>query len=232
MNTLNTTIIATHASGIVTTQSDNSTQGTGPMLSLMTDTKACALLTQAGDRYIRKNWRNPARAFAVNIPSDAWAPLATVPEAFRGLLDTVLVNAAETIIKRYVENYTLPPTHIPAALFTADAIMLEAAGNNSTSYTREELTAAWEASATRKEFISRPQYASSKEYRTTVSWFADLIKKLAGRTAGYTPEELDIMVAKLNESDHETEFGQYVVRRVEALRNRKAPDSAINMNLL
>lgn len=229
---LSQTIITTAINGTVTTATDNSAAITGPMLSLMTDPKACALLTATGERYIRKNYRNPARAFCANVPDSAWATLSDVPEQYRGLLETVLTNAAESIIKRYVDGYTLPPSHIPAALFTSDAIMTEAAGNNSTSYTKEELTAAWEASVTRKDYISRPQYASSKEFRTTVNWFADLIKKLAGRSTGYTPDELDIMVAKLHENDHDTEFGQYVFRRVEQLRNRKAPEIQHNINLL
>lgn len=201
-------------------------------LQLHTDTKAATLLAQPGERTIVQNFKNPARKLAVNIPGDAWQPLATVPEQFRGLLDTVLTSAGKSILRRYAGNYSVFPSTIPAALFTVDAIMNEAAGNNSEWLSKEELTQAWETSATRKAYINDPRYAASKEFRSVVNYLADLYLRLAGKTSAYKPDELDLMVAKLREDDHDSELGAFVFMRVEQLRNRKQPEAVMNLDLL
>lgn len=190
-----------------------------------TDVKAAALLTPATHRLIVQHLRNPARAICVSIPATPWEQLRAsgTPEAYIGLLDAVLENAAKSILKRYALAFTLLPTSIPANLLSGDAILTEAAGSASEWLSKEELTAAWETSATRRQFITNPNYAANQAYRAQVNVFADLIKKLAGKTSTYTPTELDVMQAKLHEDDHTTEFGQFVMRRIEALRNKPAP---------
>lgn len=204
---------------------------TGVALPLSTDAKAARLLCAEGHRTIVQNFRNPARTLAVNISTEAWAPIATAPEQFRPLLDAVLESAAKSILKRYADAFTLHPSAIPADLFTPDAIMAEAAGNNSEWLSKEELQTAWEQSATRKQFISNPNYAANAAYRKAFAYYADLILKLAGKTTAYEPKELDIMVAKLAPADLDTPLGDFIVRRTEALRN-KPQRAAVDMDLL
>lgn len=202
-------------------------------LTINTDVKAAALLTAAGHRLIVQHLRNPARSICVAVPDAPWAQLRTssVPEQYLGLLEAVLDNAAKAILKRYAIAFTLLPTSIPAALLTSDAIMAEAAGSAGEWLSKDELTAAWEASATRKQFINNQNYASNQAYRAQVNNFAELIKKLAGKTSAYDPQQLDIMQAKIHEDDHVTEFGQFVMRRIEQLRNKK-PAEELSFALL
>lgn len=214
---------------------DNSTNVTGATLMIYTDVKvaANALLTTPGTRLIVQPFRNPARHAAILCPDAAWADTATLPEQYRGLIATVLENAAKSILKSYVSSYSLQPSTIPAALFTPDAIMSEAAGNNTEWLSKEELTAAWETSATRKQWITDSRYASMREFREVVNYYADLIKKLSGKTSAYKPEDLDLIVAKLRSEDHDTELGMFVLRRVDQLRNRKDTQApAMNLDLL
>ena len=198
------------------------------------DSKAAHLLCPADHRTIKQDFRKPSYTVAINIPATAWDALKAnnIPETYLGLLDTVLESAAKSILKRYVESFSIAPSSVPCELFTDDAIMAEAVGNNSEWLNKEELTAAWETSATRKRYVTDPRYTNSKDYRTAVSAFADLVLKLAGKTTNYTPEELDVILAKLDSADHETQFGTFVLKRVEALKNKKPAEKQDLMALL
>jgi hypothetical protein len=57
-----------------------------------------------------------------------------------------------------------------------------------------------------------------------VDKFKELIIKLAGKTSAYSPSELDSMLVKLHPADHNTEFGSFVLRRIQALQNKPARD--------
>ena len=207
------------------TREDNRAGITGTAYTIHTDIKGALALTIATDeRLITQNFRNPSRQACIIIKAEAWATVGDIPEQFRGLVSTVLEQAAKTILRRYCLNYSLMPLAIPANLFTADAIMSEAAGNNSDWLDSDELAAAWDVSATRAQFIKSPNYVASAEYRKLVNYFADTVKKLAGKKVSVKPEDLDAIAAKLHEDDHSTEFGQFVFRRIEQLRNRKVPE--------
>lgn len=174
-----------------------------------------------GQRRITARFRSPARSATILIPSQAWDQMeASVPASYAPLLSAVLETAAKSILAKRLEALTIWPLEVSQALFTADAIMAEASGANTEWMTREELTAAWEASATRKAFTSSPNYQANKAYRQAVEMFKDLILKLAGKTSQYQESELDKMLAKLHADDMETELGTFIIKRVEQLRNR------------
>jgi hypothetical protein len=111
--------------------------------------------------------------------------------------------------------------------------MSEATSGNTEWLSKEELTKAWEASATRRAFITDPRYnsASGKGYRAAVAMFTELVIKLAGKTSAYTEPELDKMLVKLHEDDHSTEFGTFVLRRIEQIRN-KPQKSSVDLDCL
>jgi hypothetical protein len=98
--------------------------------------------------------------------------------------------------------------------------MSEAVGGASDWMSKEELTAAWERSATRAKFTQNPRYAGDINYRKAVNAYTDMVLKLAGKTTVYKPEECDKIIAKMDASDLDTEFGAFVVRRLEQIRNK------------
>lgn len=200
--------------------------------TLMTDKKAANLICPDGHRTITQNFRNPARHLSVNIPADAWTPLKDLPAQYAGLLDQVLEMAAKSILKSYAESFSIFPQSIPVDLLTADAIMAEAVGANSDWMNKEELTAAWEASATRKKYVTDPRYAGSKDYRIAVNRYTELVLKLAGKTSSYTEIDLDVILAKLEAADLDTPMGSFIVKRVEALKNKKPAETPDMMALL
>ena len=198
-----------------------------------TDREACALTAKSNERTISQRWKNPARSVSVNIPATPWDQMALeIPETYRPVISAVLESAAKSILKRHVEAYSSLPSQLPANIFSFDALMTEAQEGNSDWMTKEELQSAWEQSTTRRMFISNPNYAQNAGYRKAVAYYSDLILKLAGKTSSYKPDELDIIVAKLNEQDAHTELGAFICKRVEQLRNKPARSNDVNIDLL
>lgn len=202
----------------------NSTNSAPETVRVYTDPKA-APKPALFERTITAYFRAPSRSATIIIPATAWEKMrASVTDTSYGtLLDAVLETAAKSILSARVGSMSIFPSEIDAALFTADAILSAAIGGSSDWLSKDELVKLWEESATRGKFITSPHYATSKAYRTSVAGFAELVTKLAGKTSQYTPAQLDVLLAKMEPSDLETELGNFIVRRVEQLRNKPAP---------
>ena len=175
----------------------------------------------ANERLIVVRFKNPARAAAIAIPSEPWSTMrAEVPDAYAGLLDAVLEKAAKDILSATLSSFVTWPSEIGADRFTLDALMEQASGSNTGWLSKEELTAAWKASATRKAFYGDARFSSNPAYRKAVGKFEELILKMAAKNATYKEEELDKLLAKLDDEDLSSEFGTFVVRRIEQIRNK------------
>ena len=188
-----------------------------------TDPNACAIVRSEAQRTIVQRWKAPARAVAINISNAPWANLETdgVPEQYRAILAAVLEGAAKSILKRTVESYNVIPATISPALFTSEALIDEATTGASEWMSKEELTEAWNQSATRKALIlDNPKYKESAAYRRAANAYAELVLKLAGKTSAYEPEDLDWLLAKFNEADLNTELEAFMVRRIEMLQRK------------
>ena len=173
------------------------------------------------ERIIVVRFKNPARAAAIAIPSEPWHTMrAEVPDAYAGLLDAVLEKAAKDILSATLSSFATWPTEIGADRFTLDALMEQASGSNTGWLSKDELAAAWKASATRKAFYGDARFSSNPAYRKAVGKFEELILKMAAKNAAYREEELDKILAKLDDEDLSSEFGTFVVRRIEQIRNK------------
>lgn len=199
-----------------------------------TDPNACARLCAENERTIVQRWKAPARAVAINVSNAPWSNLEAdgVPEQYRAILAAVLEGAAKSILKRTVEAFNVIPATISPALFTSDALIDEATSGASEWMSKEELTEAWNTSATRKALIlDNPKYKESAAYRRAANAYAELVLKLAGKTSSYEPEDLDWLLAKFHNDDLNTELGAFMVRRVEMLQ-RKPQRPAIDRDAL
>lgn len=213
------------------TMSNNPTHQPTNGLTIYTDPKQ-ARTVAANERLITARFRNPSRSATIIIPSTAWTTMQSqVPTAYASLLGAVLETACKSILSKRLESMSIWPSSIQADLFTSDAILSEASGANTEWLTREELTQAWEQSATRKQFITSPNYNANKAYRQAVDMFKELILKLAGKTSQYQEQELDKILVKIHADDLETEFGSFIIKRIEALKNKPAK-SAIDLDIL
>lgn len=188
-------------------------------------------LPAEGERIITARFKNPARSATICIPAEPFNMLAAVPDAYRGLLDAILERAARDILSAYLNGFTQWPTTIPAERFTHDALLEQANGANSNWLSKEELEQAWKASATRRAFYGDARFGSNPAYRKAVGKFEELVLKMAAKNAAYQPEELDKILAKLHDDDLVGEFGMFVVRRIEQIRN-KPTAATIDLDVL
>lgn len=225
---LNTQNLNTQSNGEAN-QANKGEAAAATALRIMTTEAAVKLASLAGEnkgkRLLTARFRNPARVAHVLISQAAWQEMEaalSAPEAaaYKPLLSAVLETAAKSILAKRLGDMSVWPNEISAALFTSDAILTEAAGANTEWLSKEELTQAWEQSATRANLTTDSRYQANKAYRQAVNMFADLIIKLSGKTSQYQESELDKMLVKLDEKDHETEFGTFVLRRIEQIRNK------------
>ena len=185
-----------------------------------------------GERLIIVRFKNPARAAAIAIPAEPWERMKReVPAAYAGLLDAVLEKAAKDILSATLASFTTWPNEIDAMRFTFDALMEQASGSNSGWLSKEELANAWKASATRKAFYGDARFGSNPAYRKAVAKFEELVLKMAAKNAAYQPEELDKILAKLHDDDLNGEFGTFIVRRIEQIRN-KPQAATIDLDVL
>ena len=190
------------------------------------------VIPNMGERLIIVRFKNPARAAAIAIPAEPWTSMrADVPMAYAGLLDAVLEKAAKDILATTLSNFTTWPAEIGADRFTLDALMEQASGSNTGWMNKEELAAAWKASATRKAFYGDSRFGSNPAYRKAVGKFEELVLKMAAKNAAYREEELDKILAKLEDDDLVTEFGTFIVRRIEQIRN-KPMNAEVDLDLL
>lgn len=186
----------------------------------------------ASERLIIVRFKNPARAAAIAIPAEPWERMKReVPMAYAGLLDAVLEKAAKDILSVTLASFTTWPGEIDAMRFTFDALMEQAAGSNSGWLSKEELANAWKASATRKAFYGDARFGSNPAYRKAVGKFEELILKMAAKNASYKEEELDKILAKIADEDLTGEFGTFIVRRIEQIRN-KPMTAEVDLDLL
>ena len=186
----------------------------------------------ANERLIIVRFKNPARAAAIAIPSEPWSTMrAEVPDAYAGLLDAVLEKAAKDILAATLSSFTTWPSDIDAMRFTLDALMEQASGSNTGWLSKEELAAAWKASATRKALYGDARFSSNPAYRKAVGKFEELVLKMAAKNAAYREEELDKILAKLDDEDLSSEFGTFIVRRIEQIRN-KPMNAEVDLDLL
>ena len=186
----------------------------------------------ANERLIIVRFKNPARAAAIAIPAEPWEQMKRdVPVAYAGLLDAVLEKAAKDILATTLASFTTWPTEIGAERFTFDALMEQASGSNTGWLNKEELAAAWKASATRKAFYGDARFGSNPAYRKAVGKFEELVLKMAAKNAAYKEEELDKLLAKIADEDLTSEFGTFIVRRIEQIRN-KPMNAEVDLDLL
>lgn len=186
----------------------------------------------ANERAITARFKNPARSATIVISATPWDDLSNVPEQYRPILDAVLETAAKSIISKHLNAFSLWPSTIDAGYFAPAAILDEATSANNQWLSKEELETAWKTSATRQQWVSRDDYKTSQAFRKAVAHYEEQVLKLSGKTSQFDPADLDLILAKMKPEDLSTEFGAFVVRRVEAIRNRPVKPREANTHLL
>lgn len=181
---------------------------------------------------ISVKFNNPVRKYWVQIEPSQWTNLDTVPEQFRPIVDIALDNAAKAIFANYLKAFSTMPSTMPAHIL-AESEILDSASNDSSSWlSKEELETAWKVSATRKRIIDNEKYSKSAEYRKVANLYAELVLKLSGTRVTIEPDKLDWILAKMEGDDLDTDFGIFVVKRVQKLKMKPPVEKVENLDLI
>lgn len=181
---------------------------------------------------ISVKFNNPVRKYWVQIEPAQWTGLESVPEQFRPIVDIALDNAAKAIFANYLKAFSTIPSTMPDHIL-AESEILDAASNDSSSWlSKDELEASWKASATRKRIIDNEKYSKSAEYRKVANLYAELILKLSGTRVTIDPDKLDWILAKMEGDDLDTDFGIFVVKRIQKLKMKPPVEKIENLDLI
>ncbi len=195
---------------------------------------AAAVCPKDGQHVIVHAKKNASRG---SDAAEGWQVFAVVPAFHAGLdslgewsdvIASVLTQQASDTLKQW-RTSNADSNMVPANLFTQSALresfLMDGAG--AVGFTREQLDAEFSKSATWQRIVSSDNYKRNSQYRAVASVFKDKVLALAGRSHGsITDEDLDKILAKLEEQDLESSMGAYVIRRIQKIKKDREEDTA------
>lgn len=194
--------------------------------------EACMAHLSVDTRMVSKSWKKTANQTPkerhILVPFEC-VTAPEVPDQFRPLVESALMSAAETVLRDHVNAEGDQCNTIPLALFSRPSLIETFMGREAWM-TREQLEVAFTGSTTWKRIASRPEYQANASYRKMAEYFKGQILKLAGKRVDIPAAECDVLMTKISDSDLETEFGSFVLRRLDAIKNRK--DEVLDLSAL
>jgi len=161
--------------------------------------------------------KNPARVYYVTVPDIS---LAEVPIEYRAILYRAVDDLLAGALKRVLTTNP-DATSCSDSLFTLEAISAAAGRERMTS---ARLLTLWRQSH-KYVFTVAPQFtvlqgSALLRYKGRVDKVETLMKALTGRQPElqFTSVDLDSILVNLAPEDIDTEFGQYIAERCEAIR--------------
>lgn len=196
-----------------------------------TSISAVSLNLPLGQRLVTKKFNQTAAQQgmerAVFIPSECLSA-PEVPDAFRPLVEAALMQAAVSALTKWVKQGNTENYSIPAELFHRPALVEEFMGQESWM-DKSQLDAAFTASATWSRITGRPEWKSSPVYRKKAEYIKEHLLKLSGKRVSIKPELCDQLISIIDEKDLSTEFGVFVLKRLQQIRDRVAEEGEIDI---
>ena len=205
----------------------SSTPQSSSSLALHTSLDAAITLSGIGQRVVSKTWKETAnqkrKERHVIVPVEC----VTAPELndspFRALVESALMSAAETVLRDWVNQEGDSCFEIPSEQFFRPNLIEVFMGRESW-LSKEALDLAFTQSATWSRIVARPEFKSNKGYQRAANLFKDSILKLSGKNTSLKPELCDAILVKLDDSDLSTEFGAFVVKRLNQIKNKNVEE--------
>lgn len=220
-----TVSVVTNIDGIV---QDVPMAQVGELALYTTQESAAAVLPKDGKHIVVKAKKNSSRGTDAD---DGWQVFAVVPAfgadigslgAWSEVVNSVLLQQASDSLKTWRLNNPIA-SHVPRSLFSVQQLREDyLAGGAGLSMDKETLEKLYCASATHQTFITSEKFKFNQQYRTLVDVFKGKVVSLAGRSHGsLSDSDLDAIVAKLADDDLSTQFGVYVVSRVQQIKKKR-----------
>lgn len=173
--------------------------------------------------------RNPTKYAGVWLDTIHVPDTREVPEQYRAIVDSAVMKAIKAIVDDHAFSGTYEPSWIPADKLTCDAIMLATTASATTWLSKEEVAKGWEASATYKTFKARMlerEGAARKAYAKVLDAFSEDINKLSAKSVkSITPEQATKMLAKIDDADLQTAWGEFIAARLTTIASKEEPES-------
>ena len=181
-----------------------------------------------GEVQVTAKWKETANQKrgerAITIPMEC-VKAPEVPEAFRALVESCLMAAAEQTLKSHCTD---SPNNweILATAFERPQLVESFIAKNDEWMTKAQLELAFTGSATWKRIVSRPQFGTDAAYQANANWYKGLVMAVANKQAHVSKNDRDTCIAKMEPTDLATEFGIFVVRRFEQMAKKdQAPQA-------
>jgi hypothetical protein len=183
-----------------------------------------------GEVLISAKWRETAAQIrkerAIVIPMEC-VRAPEVPESFRPLVEAVLMEAAEGSLKQWIDQQGDQCFEILDTHFSRPALTEFFLQRGEVWLSKEQLEMEFTHSATWKRIVGRKgdngqeMYKTNQNYKHAAEQFRAAILKLTGKAVQMKKEHCDSILVKLEESDLETPFGCFVVKRLNQLGKKQ-----------
>lgn len=192
-------------------------------LPLHTSMDAALSTAGIGQRVVSKTWKETAnqkrKERHVVVPAECVTAPELAATPFRALVESALMSAAETVLRDWVNQEGDSCFEIPSEqLFRPN--LIEAFMGRDSWLSKEALDLAFTQSATWQRIVSRAEFKQNKQYQKAANLFKDSILKLSGKNTSLKPELCDALIVKLDDADLNTEFGAFVLKRLNQIKNR------------
>lgn len=183
-----------------------------------------------GEVLISAKWKETTsqtrKERAIVIPMEC-VKAPEVPESFRPLVEAVLMEAAEGVLKAHVDREGDQCFEILDSHFSRPSLTEFFLQRGEVWLSKEQLEMEFTRSATWKRIVGRKDsngaamYQSNSNYKHAAEQFRAAILKLTGKAVQMKKEHCDSILVKLEESDLETPFGCFVVKRLNQLGKKQ-----------
>lgn len=170
-----------------------------------------------------------SKAYTVDIPTSSWIDTSDVPAQYRALVDSALMDCAETVLNVFTTSKaTAGNQNIPATLFSLDNLL---ASNANRRMTSAMLLGLWKNSNKYVLDIA-PKLATMTgsallRYQANIERHEKRLAALTGKNPETTlsATDLDKIMLNLADDDNETQLGSYLADRTEEIRAKLTEDS-------
>jgi hypothetical protein len=188
---------------------------------------SAAAIVAVGEKIVSVRWNETSKQSkqerAIVVPMECLSAV-DAPESFRALIECALQSAARSVLKDFCEDN---PNSFEVDEEKFSRVSLSeyfVSGNGSNWLGKKELEIAFTSSATWKRIASRPEFQNNKTYQAVANRFKETILKLSGKATQIPGEQCDVLLSKIEDSDLSTPFGEFVVSRLDAMKNRKTEE--------
>lgn len=189
---------------------------------------ATAALPNDGQHVVVKAKKNSSRG---SDADDGWSIWCVIPGfgaeigslgAWSEVVNAVLMQQASDSLKQWRLNNPIA-SHVPMSVFRVQQLREDfLAGGAGMAMDKETLEKLFCASATYQGFVTSDKFKFNAQYRTLVDVFKGKIVSLAGRSHGsLSDSDLDAIVVKIADEDLNTQFGVYVVNRIQQIKKKR-----------